>query len=198
MRLSSHSFCEPELDWDVSSAHGLTRLQSRHHLGGLLREESAQAHSDLGQNLSLCSCRTEGSSSFSATAWRLPTLPNGHPQWVMGFPTMTTYFSKQAGRSSRTSVPASCSLIKCNRVVGLPPHPFAIFHWLEAGHRSCPHPVGEDCPNTWAPRDRDHGREGNISESATDCKLNTVLNRMWGTSLYRVKLFFHFTLFLKD
>ena len=81
----------------------------------------------------------------------------------MGFPTMTTYFSKQAGRNSRTSVPARCSLIKCNRVGELPSHPFAIFHWLEAGHRSCPHSVGEDYPDMWAPRDSDHGREADIS-----------------------------------
>lgn len=34
--------------------------------------------------------------------------------------------SKQAGRSSRMSVPASCSLIKRNRVVGLPSHPIPL------------------------------------------------------------------------
>ena len=105
----------------------------------------------------------KGSSFLSATAWRVPTLPNGCPQWVMGFPTMTTYFSKQAGRNSRTSVPARCSLIKCDRVREPPSHPFAIFHGLEAGHRSCPHSVGEDYPDMWAPRDSDHGREGDIS-----------------------------------
>lgn len=74
---------------------------------------------------------------------------------------MTTYFSEQAGRSSRTRVPATRSL--CNRVVELPSHPSVIVRWLEAGPRPCPHAVGEEHPNMWAPRDRNRGREGDLS-----------------------------------